>query len=53
MPGDAIVGIGNDNLTSFAQLKGRVDSAPSGSALPLRIVRNGATLFLALPISKP
>ena len=53
VPGDAIVGIGNDNLTSFAQLKGRVDSAPSGSALPLRIVRNGATLFLALPISKP
>lgn len=50
-PGDVIVGLGGDPLRSAQQLSDAVKQAAKGSTLPLQILRRGATLFVALPIS--
>jgi serine protease Do len=49
-PGDVIVGLGGEALSSFAQFKAAVSSAPKGSALALQLWRQGITLFVPLSI---
>ena len=48
-PGDVIVGVGTDALSSFPHFRQVLDSVKPGQSLPLRVVRGNATLFLALP----
>ena len=43
--------LGGDPLRSAQQLSDAVKQAAKGSTLPLQILRRGATLFVALPIS--
>ncbi|WP_026262928.1 DegQ family serine endoprotease [Chitiniphilus shinanonensis] len=48
MQGDVIAGIGGQELSSTAQLKKALDDLKPGQALPLRVLRGGASLFISL-----
>ena len=52
LPGDVIVGIGTDPVTSFGEFKARIDATPAGAFVPLKVMRGNATLFLPLPVAK-
>lgn len=49
-PGDVIVGLGGEALSSFAQFKAAVAGAPKGSTLALQLWRQGIILFVPLGI---
>lgn len=46
--GDVIVGIGSLELTSMNQFKQKLASLKPGETVPLRVLRNGQSLFLIL-----
>lgn len=46
--GDVIVGVGSQNLTSLNQFKQRLAALKAGESVPLRIVRNGQSLYLMM-----
>lgn len=48
MQGDVIVGIGSQALTSMNQLKQRLAALKPNETIPLRVLRNGQSLFLIL-----
>lgn len=48
--GDIIVGIGSEDITSFNDLKQRLDQAKAGEVVPLRIIRQGASGFLSMKV---
>ncbi|MDF0606880.1 DegQ family serine endoprotease [Neisseriaceae bacterium TC5R-5] len=50
-PGDIIVGIGSSPLSSAEQLKSALNAA-QGSSLALQVMRQGATMFVPLPVAK-
>lgn len=50
-PGDVIIGLGGEALSSFAQFKAAVAAAPKGSTLALQLWRQGVTLFVPLSMS--
>lgn len=49
-PGDVIVGLGGEELSSFAQLEQTIAKAKPGSSLPLRLRRGEAALFVSLKL---
>ena len=51
-PGDVIVGVNNIALTSVEQLREHVAAAKSGDTLALRLIRDGNTLFVAVPVAE-
>ena len=51
-PGDVIVGVNNIALTSADQLREQVAAAKSGDTLALRLIRDGNTLFVAVPVAE-
>ena len=52
LPGDVIVGVGTDPVTSFGEFKARIDATQAGAFVPLKVMRGNATLFLPLPVAK-
>jgi serine protease Do len=48
--GDIIVGIGTENITSFNDLKRKLGRAKAGEVIPLRIIRQGSSLFLSMSV---
>ncbi len=46
--GDVIIGIGSQELTSMNQLKRRLAALKPNESIPLRVLRNGQSLFLIL-----
>jgi len=46
--GDVIVGMGSQDLTSLNQFKQRLAALKAGESVPLRIVRNGQSLYLMM-----
>ena len=50
--GDVIVGVGNDMLDSIDPLLQAIRAGKTGSALALRVWRQGATVFVALPVGE-
>ena len=51
-PGDVIVGVGGEELGSIRQLQQALDATGNGQSLALRVLRQGAPLFLALQPEK-
>lgn len=51
-PGDVIVGVNNIALSSVEQLREQVAAAKSGDTLALRLIRDGNTLFVAVPVAE-
>ncbi|OWY40625.1 protease Do [Xenophilus sp. AP218F] len=49
-PGDIIVGVGGDELTSVAQLKSALEQAKKGGAIALQVMRQGQVQFVPLNI---
>ena len=53
MVGDVIVGVAGSDLLSVKQLQDAINATPAGQALPMRLLRQGNPLFVALtPESK-
>lgn len=50
--GDVIIGVGNEMLDSIDPLLQAVRASKTGSALALRVWRQGATVFVALPVGE-
>ena len=51
-PGDVIVGVNNSTLTSAEQFREQVAAAKAGDTLALRLIRDGNTLFVAVPVAE-
>jgi serine protease Do len=50
--GDVIVGVGGEELQNARQLVQAIQAVPAGDALALRVLRDGAPLFVALKPEK-
>ena len=48
MNGDVILGVGSQDLTSLQQFKQRLVALKANESIPLRVLRNGQSLFLIL-----
>ncbi|MDC7690405.1 DegQ family serine endoprotease [Vogesella indigofera] len=46
--GDVIIGVAGSELTSVKQLQDAIAATPAGQALPMRLLRQGNPLFVAL-----
>jgi len=52
LAGDVIVGVGSEQLSNAKQLFSEINSAKKGSSVALQVLRQGATLFVALPVGE-
>jgi len=50
VPGDVIVGVGGDPLTSLKQLVNTISAVPKGGVVALQLLRRGVNLFVTITI---